>query len=255
MRTQVSRPDNAYRDRAPAEIERDVSSETKWRKMVGDDEPRSSRLKATSDAEKRVPGPSSQPPSRADAREHLGEDEDRMAKLCREGGADLIHALIAKAIPPIEGEKVTPLNVRKWTFRDIARLPQAKQKEWFTACCKELEALRARDVYDLVDRPKGRKVIKNRWVFDVKSDGRKKARLVAKGFSQCPGLDFGQVFAPTARWAALRAIFALVALEDLDMYSVDVSNTFFVKLAIEVVSANFALEHTVSTADLCECKG
>ena len=74
-----------------------------------------------------------------------------MAKLCREGGADLIQALIAKAIPPIEGEKVTPLNVREWTFRDIASLPQAERKEWFTACREELEALRARDVYDLVD--------------------------------------------------------------------------------------------------------
>ena len=28
-----------------------------------------------------------------------------------------------------------------------------------------------------------------------------------------------------------------------------------VKLAIEGVSANFALEHTVRPADLCECKG
>ena len=28
-----------------------------------------------------------------------------------------------------------------------------------------------------------------------------------------------------------------------------------VKLAIEGVSANFALKHTVSPADLCECKG
>ncbi|KAL1687737.1 hypothetical protein GGG16DRAFT_61424 [Schizophyllum commune] len=42
VRTQVSRPDNAYGDRAPAEIERDVLSKTKWRKMVGDDKPRSS---------------------------------------------------------------------------------------------------------------------------------------------------------------------------------------------------------------------
>ena len=62
-----------------------------------------------------------------------------------------------------------------------------------------------------------------------KADGsidRYKARLVAKGFAQRPGLDFGQVFAPTARWAALRAIFALAALEDMEMYSLDISNAF-----------------------------
>ena len=50
-----------------------------------------------------------------------------------------------------------------------------------TACREEFEALRKRNVYELVDHPKGRKVTKNRWVFDVKTDGRKKARLVAKG--------------------------------------------------------------------------
>ena len=79
--------------------------------------------------------------------------------------------------------------------------------------------------------PPGRKAIGCRWVFKLKRkpDGsvdRYKARLVAKGFSQRPGLDFGQVFAPTARWAALRAIFALAAIEDLELYSLDISNAF-----------------------------
>jgi len=40
------------------------------------------------------------------------------------------------------------------------------------------------------------RVIKNRWVFDVKPDGRKRARLVAKGFSQVEGKDFDQIFSP-----------------------------------------------------------
>ena len=50
--------------------------------------------------------------------------------------------------------------------------------------------------------------------------------IIAKGFSQHPGLDFGQVFALTARWVALRAIFALAAIEDLELYSLDISNAF-----------------------------
>ena len=49
--------------------------------------------------------------------------------------------------------------------------------------------LRKRKVFELVNRPRDRKVIKNRWVFDVKSDGRKKACLVAKGFSQVKGFS------------------------------------------------------------------
>ncbi|THH07635.1 hypothetical protein EW145_g3234 [Phellinidium pouzarii] len=70
--------------------------------------------------------------------------------------------------------------------------------------------------------PSDRKTIGCRWVFKLKrkADGsvdRYKARLVAKGFSQLPGLEFSQVFAPTAKWAAL---------EDLELYSIDISTAF-----------------------------
>ncbi|PIL33228.1 hypothetical protein GSI_04678 [Ganoderma sinense ZZ0214-1] len=149
-----------------------------------------------------------------------------VAQLCREGGASLIQFLIAKAIPPDEGEKVPPANVREWTYRDIASLPNAERKEWFTACREELEALRRRDVYDLVDRPKGRKVVKNRWVFDVKTDGRKKARLVAKGFSQVEGEDFNKIFSPVVRFETVRLIMALAALEDWHISGLDVRSAY-----------------------------
>jgi hypothetical protein len=66
----------------------------------------------------------------------------------------------------------------------IECLPAAQQKEWCTACQEELNALEKHKVFEYTNRPEGQKVIKNRWVFDDKSDSRKKARLVAKGFSQ-----------------------------------------------------------------------
>ncbi|PAV24102.1 reverse transcriptase [Pyrrhoderma noxium] len=50
--------------------------------------------------------------------------------------------------------------------------------------------------------------------------------LVAKGFSQRPGFDFDETFSPTAKWAALRTIMALVAIEDLELISADISNAF-----------------------------
>ena len=34
------------------------------------------------------------------------------------------------------------------------------------------------------------------------------------------------MFAPTVRWAALRSIFALAAIEDLKLFSLDISNAF-----------------------------
>ena len=154
-------------------------------------------------------------------------DGTDVAELCWEGGAYLIQYLISKAIPPDdEGEKASPLNVREWTFRDIAVLPKDERKEWFNACREELEALRRRDVYDLVDRPKGRKVVKNRWVFDVKTDGRKKARLVAKGFSQVESEDFDKIFSPVVRFETVRLITALATLEDWHISGLDVRSAY-----------------------------
>ena len=120
-----------------------------------------------------------------------------------------------------------PSEPNQW--RDIKGRPDAA--EWHAAALEEFNALLENGTFEPVQLPEGRRAIGCRWVFKLKrkADGtvdRFKARLVAKGFSQRPGLDFGQVFAPTARWAALRSIFALAALQDLELYSLDISNAF-----------------------------
>ncbi|PIL35011.1 hypothetical protein GSI_02798 [Ganoderma sinense ZZ0214-1] len=48
-----------------------------------------------------------------------------VAQLCREGGASLIQFLIAKAIPPDEGEKVPPANVPYQMLSERSGLPLA----------------------------------------------------------------------------------------------------------------------------------
>lgn len=49
---------------------------------------------------------------------------------------------------------------------------------------------------------------------------------MAQGFSQRPGSDYHETFAPTPRWAALRAVLVLAAFEDLYLESVDISSAF-----------------------------
>jgi len=71
----------------------------------------------------------------------------------------------------------------------------------------------------------------SKWHFKVKrnSDGsveRFKARLVAKGYSQRPGFDFTETFAPTVRYSAVRAILAIAGLEDMEIHSLDISNAY-----------------------------
>jgi hypothetical protein len=99
-------------------------------------------------------------------------EESNLVWLCQDGGVKLMDFLISKAIPPVALVAApTPTNPKEWTFRDIARLPDTEQKEWRTACNEELEALSRWKVFELVERPKGRKVVKNCWVFDKKTDG------------------------------------------------------------------------------------
>ena len=55
------------------------------------------------------------------------------------------------------------------------RKSKARGELGSSACHEELDSLRKREVFELVDLPKGRKTVCNRWVFNIKSDGRKKA--------------------------------------------------------------------------------
>jgi hypothetical protein len=102
---------------------------------------------------------------------------------------------------------------------------------WYQAAVKEMGAYIENGTWELVKLLPGCKAIGSRWVFKVKrnADGsveRYKARVVAKGFSQRPGVDFDETFTPTTKWAALRIIFALNALEDWELESIDISNAY-----------------------------
>ena len=68
----------------------------------------------------------------------------------------------------------------------------------------EIESLNEHKVWDLIALPSERISVKGRWVYAVKSDGRKKACFVEKGFTQIFGIDFEEIFSPVARFETVQ---------------------------------------------------
>lgn len=82
--------------------------------------------------------------------------------------------------------------------------------------------------WELTELPAGRKTIKLKWVFDVKSTGKgeaskHKTRLVAKGFSQTCGIDIHEVFSLVSQYSTIRPIFIAANLQWKCMH-IDVKN-------------------------------
>jgi hypothetical protein len=192
LRKVSTHPGNVYGDgRRPIEVEKDIEWTRTWKDMVG--KLGSSRTRPITPSV--PPGGFSNGPESNDPQSDSEGNVDKLLCLAREGGVEFLNQLLAKAVPP-DLETPDTANVREWTFRDIIKMPKDAQKEWKQACRKKLDSLRRCKVFELVDPPKGCKVIKNQWVFDLKSDGCKKARLVAKGFSQVKGIDYDAIFSP-----------------------------------------------------------
>ena len=97
---------------------------------------------------------------------------------------------------------------------------------WRAAIDSELESHRVNKTWVEVPRaPPGVHVLPCAWIFDVKSDGRLKARLVAHGHRQRPG-EYGEVYAPVAGEASIKAVFALVARRNLAWTQMDVKTAY-----------------------------
>ncbi|MCO5564246.1 hypothetical protein L7F22_017904 [Adiantum nelumboides] len=87
---------------------------------------------------------------------------------------------------------------------------------WKRAMHAELDAIERNKTWTLVPRPPKRKVVSTKWIFKTKykADGslnKHKARLVARGFSQRPGVDFDETYAPIARMTTIRTVLCLAA--------------------------------------------
>lgn len=71
--------------------------------------------------------------------------------------------------------------------------------KWIQVMQDEMESLQKSHTFELVELPKRKKTLRNKWVFKLKKDGsekvvKHKAHLVVKGFLQKKGVDFDEIF-------------------------------------------------------------
>ena len=104
------------------------------------------------------------------------------------------------------------------------------KNEWDEAMKEEMRSLHENHTYDLVKLPKGKKALKNKWVYKHKTENngsqRYKARLVVKGFSQKKGIDFEEIFSPVVKMSSIRVTLGLAARLNLEVEQLDVKTAF-----------------------------
>nr|GFC08908.1 Gag-Pol polyprotein [Tanacetum cinerariifolium] len=102
---------------------------------------------------------------------------------------------------------------------------------WIEVMQEELHQFDRLQVWELLDKPFSKSVIRLKWLWKNKKDEdqtiiRNKARLVAKGYAQEEGIDFEESFAPVARLEAVWIFVAYAAHKSFPIYQVDVKMAF-----------------------------
>ena len=115
------------------------------------------------------------------------------------------------------------------TYKEAMKQPDAEL--WLSSMNEEYASLLQHQTFELVELPTGCVALDTRWVFTHKLDQygniqRYKSRLVAKGFQQQEGVDFTDIYAPTAKKDTERVFLSFVAENDLECHQADVKTAF-----------------------------
>jgi Reverse transcriptase (RNA-dependent DNA polymerase)/Integrase core domain/GAG-pre-integrase domain/Zinc knuckle len=145
--------------------------------------------------------------------EEMGEEKD--VQLTEE---------IAMIITMSEIEGIEPRTMKEAKRR-------SDWEKWWEAMEDEIQRLEKNKTWELVEKPKGANVIGSKWVYRIKKkeDGKidkYRARLVAQGFSQIPGIDYFDTFAPVAKTTSIRVVLTFAARNDWPVHQMDVKSAY-----------------------------
>ena len=116
------------------------------------------------------------------------------------------------------------------TFNEAWNHPDMEQrKKWRDAIRKEFRDMINRGVWRYRKRAtieSDQKLIGNKWVFKIKKNGVFRARLVALGYSQIPGVDFTDNYAPVVNDVTIRVVLVLYYCNNWYVESIDIETAF-----------------------------
>ena len=104
-----------------------------------------------------------------------------------------------------------------------------QRAKWRAAITKELTKMEQYKVWKIVKRntiPANRRLVKCKWVLEIKRNGVFRARLVACGYSQVAGVDFEEIFNPVANDVTFRMLIIMKMVWGLDVKLFDVGTAF-----------------------------
>eukprot|EP00253_Pinus_taeda_P018643 PITA_18643 len=102
---------------------------------------------------------------------------------------------------------------------------------WDATMNEEYRPFLANDTLNLVSLPKGRKLVRCKWVYRTKYGpngkvDKHKAHLVAKGFSQVEGIEYIETFSLVAKMNSIRLVLSLAASFKWEVHQMDVKFAF-----------------------------
>lgn len=127
------------------------------------------------------------------------------------------------------GFNVSERDVGPMTYEQAISSPNVTI--WKKAMKSEIDSLNLNETWELVDLPKGKKPISNKWIFKTKVDAngnvdKHKARLVVRGYSQVQGIDYNETFSPVVRYTSIRFLLAMAAKLNLNIRQMDAVTAF-----------------------------
>lgn len=97
-------------------------------------------------------------------------------------------------------------------------------KQWQIAMDSEINSLNKNNTWQIVEKPKDKKVIDVKWVFKKKSNNEYKARLVVRGFQQ---KDFNEnAYSPVGKMQTLKILLSYSCKNKLFVEQMDVETAF-----------------------------